>query len=116
MLVNLKKEVDMKVANLLIDSLCSLRGLGVIILLLTSFFIVTASPAAEDKRSSYFCSCDQTKCDCRFHSQKPGKCICGKELRPMTAKYACDCPGCDCASISMKPGNCVCGRPMKEVK
>lgn len=106
----------MKVANLLIDSLCSLRGLGVIILLLTSFFIVTASPAAEDKRSSYFCSCDQTKCDCRFHSQKPGKCICGKELRPMTAKYACDCPGCDCASISMKPGNCVCGRPMKEVK
>ncbi|MFQ5956840.1 MAG: hypothetical protein ACE5KK_03620 [Candidatus Brocadiales bacterium] len=73
--------------------------------------------AQEERKSSYFCACDQRKCDCRFHAQKPGKCVCGKPLKARTAKYACDCGReCDCGSISMKPGNCVCGTPMKEVK
>lgn len=95
-----------------------LRISSILFVLIASFSLNLASTIAQEgKTSSYFCSCDQSKCDCRFHAQKPGKCVCGKPLKALTAKYACDCGReCKCGSLSMKPGDCVCDKPMKELK
>ena len=103
-------------------------------------FGANPKPVFKVGEEVYACNCGEGCCD--EISQKPGQCVCGKDMakakvvavekgkvklqaegwdKPRTfktvAKYACACgPTCNCDTISQKPGKCPCGTEMKEVK
>lgn len=51
---------------------------------------ISSLASAEDKISKYVCACG-SKCDCGTMADKPGKCVCGKE---MERKEFSKCPIC----------------------
>jgi hypothetical protein len=64
------------------------------------------------------CGCS-AGCQCDAKGVKEGKCVCGKDVKTMSAKgmYVCSCPGAACcSSMSDNPGKCACGSEMKKVE
>ena len=69
----------------------------------------------------YTCGC--VDCGCNTLSDKPGKCICGRELVPMpilkiegNKGYFCSCsPDCACKFNPKDPTRCTCGNLIKVI-
>jgi hypothetical protein len=104
-------------------------------------FAANPKPVFTVGQEVYACNCG-VECPCNTIANKPGKCVCGKEMvkakvvkvekgkvmllaegwekpRPFktTPKYVCACgPECNCNAISQKPGKCPCGTEMKKAK
>jgi hypothetical protein len=50
-----------------------------------AYFMINGEEKGFKMQGKYFCACG-AGCDCGTISQKPGKCVCGKDLQEVKAK------------------------------
>lgn len=108
-----------------------MRHIISILLLITVIFVFAFTSNGAEKTGIhhkvmpknvwYVCGCND--CNCNTIFEKPGKCICGRELIPMrilkiegNKSYFCRCSAeCTCKLNLEDPVKCTCGKPVKVI-